>query len=195
MSSAQEHRPLEPAIRLFHRRWSVPVVAMLSSKKGCRFVEMVNALGASRDTLSETLQDLTSHGLVQRNPGYGHPLRPEYILTDSGIGVGEAAVSVTTVVRRLNIVDVALKKWPMLVLVALGRGGDRFNAVQAMLPGISPRALTVALRNLQQARLIDRMVTDGHPPATAYTLTGAGDRAFPDLDAFCAACESIDPSL
>ena len=38
-----------------------------------------------------SLAHLIDIGLVIRNPGYGHPLRPEYLLTDNGRGVAESS--------------------------------------------------------------------------------------------------------
>src|SRR5947207_13068422 len=69
------------AIRLFHHRWAVPVLAELRRERGSRFVTLANRIGVTRDSLRRTLSALIDDGLVERNPGYGHPLRPEYVLT------------------------------------------------------------------------------------------------------------------
>jgi DNA-binding HxlR family transcriptional regulator len=53
---------------------------MLYTGQGERFVTLVNRLGASKDAVSATLAQLIDDGVVQRNPGYGHPLRPEYLV-------------------------------------------------------------------------------------------------------------------
>ena len=45
---------------------------------------MLARLGLSRSMLTASLTQLIEAGWLQRNPGHGHPLRPEYVLTDAG---------------------------------------------------------------------------------------------------------------
>ena len=71
-------------VALFHNRWSVPILAELHRQRGSRFVTLARTLGMSRESLRRTLAALIESGLVGRNPGYGHPLRPEYVLTTRG---------------------------------------------------------------------------------------------------------------
>jgi DNA-binding HxlR family transcriptional regulator len=171
----------------------VPVVATLARYQGCRFVELLSYLGASRDTLSETLSDLTANGLVMRNPGYGHPLRPEYILTPAGWAVAAEAQRVVDAVSGAGVVAVALKKWPMLVLTAIGRGACRFGELRTTLTGITPRALAGALKDLETAGLATRRIETGYPPATSYALTAKGAAMLPALDALVRACSHPAP--
>ena len=155
--------------RLFHHRWAVPVLAELAQEPGSRFVTLVTRLGVGRDSLTRTLGALIDDGLVSRNPGYGHPLRPEYVLTESGRPVAG-------VCRRLledldGLQDVALRKWSMPVVHALDGAPRRFSELRAALRGVTPRALAIALKELQAAGLVQRVVTDDYPPATLYRLT------------------------
>jgi DNA-binding HxlR family transcriptional regulator len=168
----------------------VPIVATLYRDRGAKFVTLLNRMGASRDTLSDTLSNLIENGLVMREPGHG--LRPEYVLTPAGEAVGEACLFATREMPRLGLVDMALKKWPPLVLVAIGREATRFGEMKAALPGITPRALTGALRDLQQAGLVDRLVTETWPPGTSYALTALAREALPALDGVCLACENLE---
>jgi len=66
-----------------------------------------------------------------------------------------------------------LRKWSMPVLMAIAQGMEHFVELKAVLPGITARALSLALRDLQGAGLIDRVVVDGHPPTTRYEVTKA----------------------
>jgi DNA-binding HxlR family transcriptional regulator len=167
----------------------VPIVAVLAHDRGAKFVTLLNRTTASRDTLSDTLAQLMKQGVVMKNPGYGHPMRPEYILTPAGEALGPACIEATVVIPTLGILDIALKKWPMLVLVAIGRGGSRFGEIKELLPGVTPRALTGALRDLQQAGLIDRRITESWPPHTVYEMTDLAREALPVLDRVCTAAE------
>lgn len=130
---------------------------------------LTNRLGVSRDSLRRTLDALIDDGLVARNPGYGHPLRPEYILTYEGRRVAGVCDRLLAVLNGLE--DVALRKWSMPVVHALGAGPQRFSELRNALSGVSPRALALALKDLQGAGLVERTVTDDYPPATVYRLT------------------------
>lgn len=173
----------------------MPIVAVLYYDQGARFVTLLSRTGASRDTLSDTLGHLIAEGVVAKNPGYGHPMRPEYILTPAGQELGPVCVKATEVIPALGIVDVALKKWPMLVLVAMGRGGRRFGELKELLLGISPRALTGALRDLQASGLAERRITESWPPHTTYELTPLALQALPVLEEVCVVAEQIEPRM
>ncbi len=157
-------------VDLFHHRWSVPILAELHRAGGAgRFVTLAHALGLSRESLRQTLSALTEAGLVRRNPGYGHPLRPEYLLTEAGRRVAPHCDALLAALRRDGLVDLGLKKWSVPVLVALA-GERRFGELRGEL-GVSPRALALALKELADAGLVERRVHDGFPPSTSYRLT------------------------
>jgi DNA-binding HxlR family transcriptional regulator len=161
-------------VALFHNRWSVPILAELHRQRGSRFVTLTRTLGMSRESLRRTLAALIDSGLVGRNPGYGHPLRPEYVLTRAGEALARACSPLVDHLRRSDLEDVGLKKWSMPVVVALAEGPQRFSELRDLLTGISPRALALALKDLEAAGLVDRRVTDDYPPATVYRLTDSG---------------------
>jgi len=161
-------------VALFHNRWSVPILAELHRQGGTRLVTVSRILGLSRESLRRTLAALIDGGLVGRNPGYGHPLRPEYVLTSSGERIAAACRPLVEQLRRGDLEEVGLKKWSMPVVFALGEGPLRFSELRDVLEGISPRALTLALKDLEAAALVDRRVTDDYPPATVYRLTRSG---------------------
>jgi DNA-binding HxlR family transcriptional regulator len=161
-------------VALFHNRWSVPILAELHRQRGSRFVTLSRILGLSRESLRRTLATLIDGGLVGRNPGYGHPLRPEYVLTPAGARVASACRPLDDALRREGLRDVGLKKWSMPAVLALGEGPRRFSELREGLEGVSPRALALALKDLEGAGLVDRRVTDDYPPATVYRLTRTG---------------------
>ena len=157
-------------LTLVHHRWALPVLAELHGLGGGgRFVSLLHRLGASRDSLRQTLGSLGDEGLVMRNPGYGHPLRPEYVLTASGRRIAPACAALVAALRREGVEDVGLKKWSIPVLLELA-GERRFAELREAL-GVSPRALTLALKELAEAGLVERRVHDGFPPTSSYRLT------------------------
>ncbi|MEP6909738.1 MAG: winged helix-turn-helix transcriptional regulator [Actinomycetota bacterium] len=161
-------------VALFHNRWSVPILAELHRQRGSRFVTLSRTLGLSGESLRRTLGALIDGGLVGRNPGYGHPLRPEYVLTRAGTPIGAACRPLVEAIGRQGLGEVALKKWSMPAVLALANGPLRFSELREALDGVSPRALTLALKDLEATGLVERRVTDDYPPATVYRLaTGA----------------------
>jgi DNA-binding HxlR family transcriptional regulator len=180
------HTSLAPAIRLFHYRWSVPIVATLHRDGPRRFAELSHSLSASRDTLTDTLAKLEQSGAVTHEQGVP---RPPYRLTPVGEHVGSECVAAVAAIAGTDVLPIALKKWPMLVAVAIGRGATRYNEMKALLPGITARALAIALKDLQAAALVHREVGHGYPPAAAYTLTEKGLAFLPVLDRLCIAAE------
>jgi DNA-binding HxlR family transcriptional regulator len=164
-------------VNLFHRRWSLPVLAELHRLRGSKLVTLVHRLKASRGAVKQTLADLIRLGLVMRNPGYGHPLRPEYVLTARGIRIAPACAALLEELFLRGLVDVGLKKWSMPVLGALsslGRGGGRFSALMESLGSLTDRALALTLKDLQRAGLLSRLVLDSYPPTTLYQVTEEG---------------------
>lgn len=133
---------------------------------------LARRLGLGRDSLTRTLGALVEAGLVARNPGYGHPLRPEYVLTREGARVAPGCDELLQQLRRLDLEATGLKKWSMPVVLALAdRAPKRFSELQAALPGVTGRALIFALKELTAAGLVERTVTDDFPPGTVYRLT------------------------
>ena len=158
-------------IALFHHRWSAPVLAELLRQKGSRFAALSGTLGVGSDSLRRALDSLLALGLVARNPGYGHPLRSEYVLTAEGEPIAERCAKLLAASGN----DVLLRKWSLPVLAALGEPA-RFSELRVSVPGVTPRALALALKDLQAAELVERRIEDAYPPRTLYSPTPQGRR-------------------
>ena len=158
-------------IALFHHRWSAPALALLADRRGARFVELQRRLEVSGESLRRALDGLLELGYVARNPGYGHPLRPEYVITAQAAHAAEVS---TRVVAAGNP-ETLLRKWSVPVLAELDRE-RRFSELRASLPGVTPRALALALQELEVAKLVRREVLPTRPPSTVYRATARGAR-------------------
>lgn len=68
------------------------------------------------------------------------------------------------------------KRWVLLVIGILGNYPEvRFTVAKKAIPGISARALSSALSELQARDLVLRTVdSNASPPAVSYSLTPAG---------------------
>jgi len=169
-------------ITLFHRRWSAPVLAELSRDHGSRFVTLVHRLDASPGAVRGALDDLIGLGWVAPNPGYGHPLRPEYVLTARGTRLGGLCVELERELDRLDAADLAQRKWSMPTLWALRAGPSRFAQIGRRLRVVTDRALAMALRDLNTAGLVAREILDARPPTPLYAPTRPARRLLPALD-------------
>lgn len=169
-----------------HRRWTIPVLAELKQARGCKFVTLVNRLGVSRPLLTQTLDFLVRARLVERNPGYGHPMRPEYILTDKGASAGRAALAVRSVLQEVGAEDAGLRKWSLAVVIAIGATPKRFGELRETLAGISDRALSLTLRDLVDSGVVERV--ELARPTAEYTIT-------PDAKALLGAARRFGATL
>lgn len=171
----EDKTPKNGWIRVATRyRYGLPVLAELFRDQGCKFVTLIRRLEASDRAIRQALDHLMEVGWVIRNPGYGHPMRPEYILTDAGSSAASQALEIWCALQEWNEQEVALERWPLQVLEALGAGANRFSQIQRACEGISPRALTLALTKLEMSGLAVRAMVDARPPTTEYSATKWG---------------------
>lgn len=166
--------PVPPAAALAvltHNRWALPVLGHIAEHRGAKFVTLSRQLGVAAPSLRRALDRLVGLGLVARNPGYGHPMRPEYVLGPWGAEVHGPARELLAWLRADALEAELLKKWHLPVLVALAPQPVRFGAVRAALPGATPRAVTLALKGTGALGLVAREVEAAYPPVPRYALT------------------------
>ena len=163
-------------VRLFHLRWKVPILGQLAKNPANgRVAALARQLDVGRTTVVRTLRVLVDDGLVGANPGYGHPLRPEYILTERGRTAAEWSVQfVAAAERRPDLLPLIFRKWSMPVLVLVASGVPHFGELQAELRDITARALTLTLKQLGDAALVVRTVSESYPVRTHYRATARG---------------------
>ncbi|MEO6082566.1 MAG: helix-turn-helix domain-containing protein [Umezawaea sp.] len=65
-------------------------------------------------------------------------------------------------------------KWTTLVVIALGRGSQRFGDLRTLVDGVSAKVLTETLRDLERDGLVTRQVYAEVPPRVEYELTELG---------------------
>ncbi len=163
--------------------WTIPILARMHHLRptvgGTRTAMLLHQLGCSRSSLRAAMNVLIRDLMwVQRHPGYGHPLRPEFTLTAAGAEASRWAAGVHEVVAALGVEGAAYRKWslPAIYALAEAEGELRFSQVQEALGEITPRALAAALKQLHAAGLVERTVEEGYPPVPLYRLTASGGR-------------------
>jgi DNA-binding HxlR family transcriptional regulator len=161
---------------LIGSRWFVPLLAVASREQGVRSAALTARLGISRSMLAGVLGQLLGKGWIVRNPGHGHPLRPEYVLTEAGRPAGAWCERVIEERRHLGLDRIALGRWALPLVGRLDRRWERFSWLEAQLSPISPRSLSLALKQLLEVRLVERRLEDSFPPRPLYGLTSRGQR-------------------
>ncbi|MEM7357208.1 MAG: helix-turn-helix domain-containing protein [Acidobacteriota bacterium] len=165
--------PTLPAlVGLSHHRWVIPLVAAMGS--GQRFAVLCSLLDINRQSLRRALAATDELGLTLLNPGYGHPLRPEYILTPRGKAIAPQSRDVVRAAEDGGWSDLLAKKWSLPVLAAVRMGAARYSEIEAALSTASPRAIARSLEALADAGCIRRELFDERPPRPSYSVTPEG---------------------
>lgn len=161
-------------IALSQNRWLTVLLAEFNDRQGARHVELLNRLGVSRDSLSRTLETALTNGWLARNVGYGHPLRPEYVITDEGRRIAKSAYAIGRAQEVLGLRPANLTRWGMPLIHVLWSGVERFGQISNALKPATPRALSQGLQALEANELLNRAVVEGRPPFSRYKLTSSG---------------------
>lgn len=77
--------PLRSILPLLSKKWALPIITTVGRAGSIRFTDIERVLvGISPRTLSDTLSDLLTEGLLNRSSHAETPPRVEYSLTDEG---------------------------------------------------------------------------------------------------------------
>ena len=82
-----------------------------------------------------------------------------------------------------EVMQVLSGRWPTLLIYYLKDGTKRFSDLRRDNPTVSHRILTLELRKLEKAGIVERTVFDGYPLRVEYDLTPAGLTLVPLIDA------------
>ncbi|MFC3166366.1 winged helix-turn-helix transcriptional regulator [Ciceribacter thiooxidans] len=82
-----------------------------------------------------------------------------------------------------EVMQVLSGRWPTLLIYYLKDGTKRFSDLRRDNPTVSHRILTLELRKLEDAGIVERTAFDGYPLRVEYDLTPAGTTLVPLLDA------------
>ncbi|KIC21552.1 winged helix-turn-helix transcriptional regulator [Leisingera sp. ANG-Vp] len=162
-------------VNITARAWALPILAAMHDGAAGRQAPLLAATGAGRTAFAQSMDHLIAMGLVQRNPGYGHPLRPEFRLTSAGAGAARFACLVQGVVPDGDR-DLLRRSWTLPVLAALQAPGH-FNGIKRSLGTITDRALSHSLQHMENRNWVQRDVDSAlRPPRPLYCAINAGGR-------------------
>ncbi|MEO0883865.1 MAG: winged helix-turn-helix transcriptional regulator [Pseudomonadota bacterium] len=154
-------------VKLCSKAWSIQVLAALDGRRGGRIAPIAAEIGAGRSSVTATFQHLLELELLVRNPGHGHPLRPEFVLTRRGMACANWASRVGNVTSEGEW-KILRKQWSLPVLRLFDRP-RRYRDLRDLLRPVTDRALSLALKEMVARDWVVRRVEDAHsPPQVSY---------------------------
>src|SRR6058998_259708 len=78
--------------------------------------------------------------------------------------------------------EIVCGKWTLLLVRDLSEGRSRFCELERSLNGISPRTLSLRLRALEEAGIVERHTYPEVPPRVEYALTEKGNDLLPIVE-------------
>ncbi len=161
-------------VKLCSRSWSLTALGLMADGVPGRTSPLAAAAGCGRTAMSGSVCHLVELGLLERNPGYGHPLRPELRLTADGEDIANWASTLIWIVKGRADRRLLRSKWS-LPLISCLPNETRYSELRRQLIPVSDRALSLCLGRLTEGRWISRQVsTDQSPPAVSYRLNETG---------------------
>ncbi len=160
-------------VNITSRAWTLPILSNLHRGVPGRQAPLLTATGASRTAFAQSMDHLIELGLLERNPGYGHPLRPEFRLTPPGIAAAEIAYQVLGVTGNEDQ-DLLRRSWTVPVLTSL-HTPSHFGDIRRNLPAITDRALSQSLKSMENRDWVRRSVNEtARPPRSIYCAINTG---------------------
>lgn len=155
------------------RAWAIPILSSLHAGIAGRQAPLLAATGASRTAFAQSMDHLISIGLLERNPGYGHPLRPEFRLTQLGASAAAIAHKIQSVTAKEDQ-DLLRRSWTLPVLTTIHRP-SHFNDIKRNLRTITDRALSQSLKAMETRSWVQRSVDEAaRPPRSIYRAMNTG---------------------
>ncbi len=161
-------------VKLTSRAWSLNILALLHQGVAGRQAPLLAATSASRTSFAASLQHLVLLDLLERNPGHGHPLRPEFRLTGKGVAVAETANRIVEAVPDDREFALLRRSWSVPIL-ALTVTPQRFSAIRSDLATVTDRALSTSLHRLEERAWLRRDIdTSNRVPYPTYRAANRG---------------------
>ena len=73
-------------------------------------------------------------------------------------------------------------KWKVLIIYCVSKNCNRFSLMQKAMPDISKQMLVNQLRELEEDKIIERIIFAEIPPKVEYKMTEYGQSLMPVID-------------
>ncbi len=165
---------IKTLVNITSRAWSLNILALLHQGVPGRQAPLLAATSASRTSFTSSLRHLLQLELLERNPGHGHPLRPEFRLTPSGIEAAETADRIVKVVPDDTQFALLRRSWTVPIL-AVTNVPRRFSFIKSDLATVTDRALSTTLYQLEDREWLQRDIdTSKRVPFPTYHAANKG---------------------
>ncbi|WP_170608668.1 winged helix-turn-helix transcriptional regulator [Ruegeria arenilitoris] len=165
---------IKTLVNLTSRAWSLNILALLHSGVPGRQAPLLEATPASRTSFSASLDHLVQLKLIERNPGHGHPLRPEFRLTPAGREAAIVAHRIMAAVPDDKELALLRRNWTVPIL-ALVKKPKRFSILKSDLAPITDRALSNSLHQLEDRNWVKREIElSARAPFPTYCAANKG---------------------
>jgi len=151
-------------VNLTSKTWSMKILALLHSGVPGRQAPLIAATKASRSSFAASLEHLVRLELLEKNPGHGHPLRPEFRLTQTGWVAAATAGRIVEIVPDDDAFALIRRNWSVPIL-AVTATPKRFSAIKSGLGAITDRALSKSLYDLEDRAWLMREVDVSRRPS------------------------------
>lgn len=160
-------------VNITSKAWSMPILAQMHAGIPGRQAPLLTATGAGRTAFAQSMEHLIALGLIERNPGHGHPLRPEFRLTELGRHAAELADQIH-LASKDDDQTLLRRAWTLPVLAAL-HTPRHFSEIKHDLSPITDRALSQSLKTMEAKSWVNRRIDQAtRPPRARYTAANMG---------------------
>ncbi|WP_373635664.1 winged helix-turn-helix transcriptional regulator [Yoonia sp. SS1-5] len=163
-------------VKITARAWSLHILALLHDGVPGRQAALLSQMPAGRTAFAASMSHLVDLKLVERNPGHGHPLRPEFRLTPGGVQAARVAKRIVSAVGNPDGAAFSLlrRRWSVPIL-SITNAPTRFSDIKAALPSITDRALSQSLYRLEEQAWLRRSFdTSRRSPRPIYQAANTG---------------------
>lgn len=161
-------------VNLTSKAWSLKILALLDSGTPGRQASLIAATNASRSAFASSLNHLIELGLLEKNPGHGHPLRPEFRLTRTGVTAAAIASRILEIAPGTDAFAIIKRSWAVPIL-AITESPKRFSVIKSGLGAITDRALSNSLCVLEDQAWLKREIDlSQRAPFPTYHAINAG---------------------
>ncbi|MCX7558074.1 winged helix-turn-helix transcriptional regulator [Sulfitobacter sp. F26204] len=165
---------IDSLVNITSKAWALPILSSLHEGVAGRQATLLAATGAGRAAFAQSMEHLVRIGLMERNPGHGHPLRPEFRLTAAGIPAAAMASKILNAAGKEDH-DLLRRTWTVPILTSL-HTPCRFNEIKRNLSSITDRALSQSLRIMEDRSWVYRNVNEtARPPWSVYSAINTGN--------------------
>lgn len=163
-------------VNLCSRTWALTALGLMENGISGRVSPLAAAAGCGRTSMSASVEHLVLLGLLEKNPGHGHPLRPEYRFTSQGAKIAEWALELDSFVKSDDEKILLRNKWTLPLLSCIDDEA-RYSEIRRQLIPVTDRALSASLGKLTNSDWLKRKVKGStSPPIVSYCTLNKGKK-------------------